>query len=88
MKTRIIRSSLSLLHSEEGGKPTYLRLHKVVHDALKRGEVANLKSCRESDHTMAEAVKIFNSQLEENDENYAFCKKLRPYCEFLLKQMT
>ena len=88
MKAKIVRSSLSLVHSEEGGERTYLRLHKVVHDALKRGEIANLKSCRESDHTMAEAVKIFNSQLEENYENYAFCKKLRPHCESLLKQMT
>ena len=88
MKANIVRSSLSLVHSEEGGERTYLRLHKVVHDALKRGEIANLKSCRESDHTMAEAVKIFNSQLKENDENCAFCKKLRPHCESLLKQMT
>ena len=88
MKAKIVRSSLSLVHSEEGGKRTYLRLHKVVHDALKRGEIANLKSCRERDHTMAEAVKIFNSQLNENHENYAFCQKLRPHCESLLKQVT
>ncbi|CAH3028452.1 unnamed protein product, partial [Porites evermanni] len=88
IKANIVRSSLSLVHSEEGGERTYLRLHKVVHDALKRVEIANLKSCRGSDHTMAEAVKIFNSQLEKNYENYAFCKKLRPHCESLLKQMT
>ena len=88
MRAKIVRSSLSLVHSEEGGERTYLRLHKIVHDTLKRGEIANMKSCRESDHTMAEAVKIFNSQLEENFENYAFCKKLRPHCESLLKQMT
>ena len=88
IKANIVRSSLSLVHSEEGGERTFLRLHKVVHDALKQGEIANLKSCRESDYTMAEAVKIFNSQLEENYENYAFCKKLRPHCESLLKQMT
>ena len=37
---------------------------------------------------MAEAVKIFKVELDENDENYAFCKKLRPHCESLLKQMT
>ena len=38
---------------------------------------------------MAEAVKIFESQLEENDrqENYAFCKKLRPHCESLVQHM-
>ena len=88
MKATIVRSSLSLVHSEEGDERTYLRLHKVVHDALKLGEIANLKSCRERDQTMAEAVKIFNSQLEENHGNYAFCKKLRPHCESLLKQMT
>ena len=87
MKARIVRSSLSLVQSEEVGERTYLRLHKVVHDALKRGEIANLKSC-ESDHTMAEAVKIFKSQLEENSENYAFCEKLRPHCESVLKYMT
>ena len=90
IKAKIVRSSLTLVHSEEGGERTrtYLRLHKVVHGALKRGNIPILKSCRESDHTMAEAVKIFKSQLKENDENYAFCKKLRPHCESLLKQMT
>ena len=87
IETKIGRSSLSLIHCEEGGERTYLRLHKVVHEALKRGEIANLKSC-ESDRTMAEALKIFKSQLEENRKNYAFCKKLRPHCESLLKQMT
>ena len=39
MKAKIVRSSLSLVHSEEGGEQTYLRLHKVVHEALKRGEM-------------------------------------------------
>ena len=87
MKAKIVRSSLILVYSEEGGERTSLRLHKVVHVALKRGEIANLKSC-ESDQTMAEAVKIFKSQLEENYENYAFRKKLRPHCESLLKHMT
>ena len=87
MKAKIVRSSLSLVHSEDGGERTYLRLHKVVHEALKRGEVFNLKSWRR-DHTMAEAVKIFKVELDENDENYAFCKKLRPHCESVLKYMT
>ena len=36
---------------------------------------------------MAEAVKIFKSQLEGNEENYAFLKILRPHCETLLKHM-
>ena len=88
MKAKIVKSSLILVHSEEGGERTYLRLHKVVYDALKRCKIANLKSYRESDHTIAEAVKIFKSQLKENDENCAFCKKLRPHCESLLNQMT
>ena len=87
MKAKIVKSSLSLIHSEEGGERTYLRLHKVVHEALKRGELAYLKSF-DSDHTMAEAVKIFKSQLKKNENNYAFCKTLRPHCESLLKQMT
>ena len=87
MKAKIVRSSLSLVYSEEEGERTSLRLHKVVHEALKRGEIANLKSC-ERDHTMAEAVKIFKSQLQENYKNYAFCQKLMPHCESLLKQMT
>ena len=88
MKAKIKRSSLILVHCENGGERTYLRLHKVVHEALRRGEVFNLTSWK-SDHTMAEAVKIFESQLEENDrqENYAFCKKLRPHCESLVKHM-
>ena len=89
MKAKIVRSSLSLVYSENSGKRTYLRLHKVVHEALRRGEMLNLKSW-ESNHTMAEAVKIFESQLRENDrhENFAFCKKLRPHCESLVKHMT
>ena len=78
---------LSLVYSEEGGERTYVRLHKVVHAALKRGEIANLKSC-ERDHTVAEAIKIFKSQLQENYKKYAFCKNLMPHCESLLKHMT
>ena len=87
MKAKIVRSSLSLVHSEDGGERTYLRLHKVVHEALKRDEMFNLKSWKR-DHTMAEAVKIFKVELDENDENYAFCKTLRPHCESVLKYMT
>ena len=87
MKAKIVRSSLSLVHSEEGGERTYLRCHKVVHEALKRGEMFNLNS-GEGDHSMAEVVKIFTCQLQENRKNYVFCKKLRPHCESLLKQMT
>ena len=87
MKAKIVRSSLSLVHSDEGGEQTYLRLHKVVHEALKRGEMFDLKSWKR-DHTMAEAVKIFKVELDENDENYAFCKTLRPHCESVLKYMT
>ena len=87
MKAKIVRSSLSLVYSEEGDERTSLRLHKVVHEVLKQGEIANLKSC-ESDHTMAEAVKILKSQLQENYKKYAFCKKLMPHCESLLKHMT
>ena len=87
MKAKIVRSSLSLVYSEEGDERTSLRLHKVVHEVLKQGEIANLKSC-ERDHTMAEAVKIFKSQLQENYKKYAFCKKLMTHCESLLKHMT
>ena len=83
MKAKIVKSSLSLVHSEEGGERTYLRLHKVVQEALKRAEIPYLKSF-ESDHTMAEAVKIFKVELDENDGNYAVCKKLMPHCESLL----
>ena len=87
MKAKIVRSSLSLVYSEEEGERTSLRLHKVVHETLKRGEIANLKSCGR-DHTMAEVVKIFKSQLQENYKNYVFCKTLIPHCESLLKHMT
>ena len=85
MKAKIKRSSLILVHSDNGD----LRLHKVVHEALRRGEMFDLTSWK-SEHTMAEAVKIFESQLKGNDhhENYAFCKKLRPHCESLVKHMT
>ena len=90
MKAKIVRSSLILVHSEKGNKQrTYLRLHKIVHEALKRGKMFenNLKSW-EKDHNMAEAVKIFKSQLEENDKNYEFRKKLRPHCKSLINHMT
>ena len=88
IKAKIVRSSLLLVHSEKENKQcTYLRLHKIVHEALKRGEMFNLKSW-DRDHNMAEAVKIFKSQLEENDENYAFRKKLRPHCKSLINHMT
>ena len=63
-----------------------MRLHKTVHEALKR-EMFHLKS-GENDHSMADAVKIFKSQLEGNEENYAFLKILRPHCESLLKHMV
>ena len=40
MKANIVRSSLLLVHSEKENKQrTYLRLHKIVHEALKRGEM-------------------------------------------------
>ena len=90
MKAKIVRSSLILVDSEKGNKQrTYLRLHKIVHEALKRGKMFenNLKSW-EKDHNMAETVKIFKSQLEENDENYEFRKKLRPHCKSLINHMT
>ena len=80
MRATIVKSPFILVHFEEGDERTYLRLHKVVHEALKRGEIAYLKSF-ESDHTMAETVKIFKVELDENGENYAFCKNLRPHCE-------
>ena len=88
LKAKIVRFSLLLVHSEKESKQrTYLRLHKTVHEALKRGEMFNLNSW-ERDHNMAEAVKIFKSQLKENDENYEFRKKLRPHCESLVNHMT
>ncbi|KAM7429374.1 hypothetical protein ABFA07_019768 [Porites harrisoni] len=88
LKSKIVRCSLLLVYSEEGNKQkTYLRLHKIVHEALKRNEMFNLKS-RETDHNIAKAVKIFQSQLKENNKNNAFFRKMIPHCETLLKFMT
>ena len=87
MKAKIETSSLLLVHSEEGDERTYLCSHKIVHEVLKRSEVFNLES-KEIDQIIGEAVKIFKSQLEENLENYALFKKLRPHCESLLNHMT
>ena len=88
IKAKIVKSSLLLVYSEEGNKPlTYLHLHKIVYEALKQAKLLNLKSW-ESDKYMAEAAKIFKSQLEGNGENYAFCKKLISHCESLLNHMT
>ena len=90
MKAKIVRSSLLLVHSEKDNEqPTYLRLHKIVHEALKRGEMfKNNPKSWERDHNMAEAVKIFKTQLKENEENYTFRKKLRPHCKSLINHMT
>ena len=87
MKAKIETSSLLLVHSEEGDERTYLCSHKIVHEVLKRSEMFNLES-KEIDQIIGEAVKIFKSQLEENLENYAFLKKLRPHCESLLNHMA
>ena len=88
MKAKIVRCSLLLVDSEEGNeRSTYLRLHKIVHEALKRGEMFNQKSWK-TDYIMAEAAKIFKSHLKENAENYAFFKNMRPHCESLLNHMT
>ena len=88
LKAKIVRCSLLLVYSEEGNKQkTYLRLHKIVHEALKRNEMFNLKSW-ETDHNLAKAVTIIQSQLKENNKNNAFFKKMIPHCETLLKFMT
>ena len=88
IKAKIVRSSLLLVYSEEGNKPlTYLRLHRIVYEALKQAKMLNLKSW-ESDEYMAKAVKIFKSQLEGNGKNNAFCKTLMRHCESLLNHMT
>ena len=88
LKSKIVRCSLLLVYFEEGNKQkTYLRLHKSVHEALKQNEMFNLKSW-ETDHNIAKALKIFQSQLEENNKNNAFFKKMMPHCETLLKLMT
>ncbi|CAH3174979.1 unnamed protein product, partial [Porites lobata] len=88
LKSKIVRCSLLLVYSEEGNKQkTYLRLHKIVHEALKRNEMFNLKS-RETDHNIAKAVKIFQSQLKGNNKYNAFFRKMIPHCETLLKFMT
>ena len=87
MMSKVVRSSLVVVHFEEWNKQTYVSLHKIVHAAFERGEIFELKS-RESDHKIAQAVKIFKSLWEENNENYAFLEKLIPSCESLLRKMT
>ena len=88
IKAKIVKSSLLLVYSEEGNKPlTYLRLHKTVYKALKQAKMLDPKSW-ENDKYVAEAIKMFKSQLDGNRENYAFCKKLTPHCESLLNHIT
>ena len=87
IKAKIVRSSLVLVHSEKGDERRYIRLHKIVYEALIRGDVLKLSS-EEINCDLAEAGKIFESLFEENNEDYAIFKTLRPHCESLLKHMT
>ena len=87
IKAKIVRSSLVLVHSEKGNERRHIRLHKIAYEALIRGEVLKLTS-EEINCDLAEAGKIFKSLFEENNEDYAIFKTLRPHCESLLKHMT
>ena len=87
IKAKIVRSSLLLVHSEKGNERGCIRLHKIVYEALIRGEVLKLTS-EQINCGLAEAGKIFKSLFEENNEDYAIFKTLRPHCESLLKHMT
>ena len=87
IKAKIVRSSLLLVHSEKGNERRCIRLHKIVYEALIRGEVLKLTS-EQINCGLAEAGKIFKSLFEENNEDYAIFKTLRPHCESLLKHMT
>ena len=87
IKAKIDRSSLVLVHSEKGDERRYIRLHKIVYEALIRGEVLKPTS-EEINCDLAEAGKIFKSLFEENNEDYAIFETLRPHCESLLKRMT
>ena len=87
IKAKIVRSSLVLVHSEKGDERRYIRLHKIVYEALIRGEVLKLTS-EEINCGLAKAGKIFKSLFEENNEDYAIFRTLRPHCESLLKLMT
>ena len=87
IKAKIVRSSLVLVHSEKGDERRYIRLHKIVYEALIRGEVLKLTS-EEINCNLAEAGKVFKSLFHENDEDYAIFRTLRPHCESLLKHIT
>ena len=87
IKAKIVRSSLVLVHSGKGDERRYIRLHKIVYEALIRGEVLKLTS-EEINCGLAKAGKIFKSLFEENNEDYAIFRTLRPHCESLLKLMT
>ena len=87
IKAKIVRSSLLLVHSEKGDERRCIRLHKIVYEALIRGEVLKL-TLKQINCGLAEAGKIFKSLFEENNEDYAIFKTLRPHCESLLKHMT
>ena len=87
IKAKIVRSSLVLVHSEKGDERRYIRLHKIVYEALIRGEVLKLTS-EEINCNLAEAGKVFKSLFQGNDEDYAIFRTLRPHCESLLKHIT
>ena len=87
IKAKIVRSSLVLVHSGKGDERRCIRLHKIVYEALIRGEVLKLTS-EEINCNLAEAGKVFKSLFQGNDEDYAIFRTLRPHCESLLKHIT
>ena len=64
IKTDILKSSLILSSCHEGGSLKYLRLHNIVHDALKTIAAFDSDSTRKH-HCIATAVNVFESRLEE-----------------------
>ena len=83
IKAKIVKSSLVL----EGDERRYIRLHKIVYEALIRGEVIKLTS-EEINCNLAEAIKIFKSLLEENEADYGIFRTLRRHSESLIKHIT
>ena len=88
IKAKILRSSLILVSAdhEDRVERLYLGLHNIDHTVLEQDASFHVETYGRNQN-VAEAVKIFKSLLELNQENYALLKTITPHCQFLLEHV-
>ncbi len=91
IKAKILRSSLILFSPAEEDGPQCLRLHKTIHEVLKKEAIFQLEPAEKNQH-LAIAMKILKSLLDSEIENFkrtgyscAMLHKLTSHCKALLE---